>query len=277
VKWHIALGTLGIVLLVGLLTLVAIGEQDRMSSFTRSYNSRLVEVGAALFENNCRSCHGPQGKGIEGVAPSINVADLFSGQRLAAIGQTGSLEDYLAGVIAAGRPIPSEGSNYPQRMPAWGQRFGGPLREDQVESLVIFIMNWEERALAEGEPPPLPPDEVVGIDITVRLPEGDVEAGEALSAGALGCAGCHELAAVGPSWAPSGDDPGIGERAEVRFSQSDYTGMATSAEEYLIEATVLPNVYLVDGYVLDVMPVNYGQRLSAQDLADLVAYMLSLR
>ncbi len=256
---------------------VGIGEQDRMSSFTRSYNSRQVEVGAALFENNCRSCHGPQGKGIEGVAPSINAADLFNGQRLAAIGHTGGVEDYIAGVIAAGRPIPSEGTRYPQRMPAWGQRFGGPLREDQVDSLVTFIMNWEERALAESEPAPLPSGEVVGTDIAVSLPVGDADAGKALSAGTLGCSGCHELAAVGPLWAPSGDDPGIGERAELRYSQTAYTGTATSAEEYLIEATVLPNVHLVEGYESNVMPDDYGRRLSVQDLADLVAYMLSLR
>lgn len=276
-KWHIVIGSLGVVILFGLLVYVGTGEQERMVSFTRSYQSRQIEVGAALYENNCRPCHGPQGKGIEGVAPSINTADLYSGQRLEAIGFSGTVEDYVAGVIAAGRPVPSEGTSYPQRMPTWGQRFGGPLRDDQVNSLVIFIMNWQDRALAEGGPPAIPPGEVVGTDITIQLPTGDPQTGRTLSAGSLGCAGCHELAAVGPAWAPSGDAAGIGERADTRFTQESYTGQATSAEQYLIEAVVLPNAYVVDGYEANVMPANYGQRLTVQELADLVAYMLSLR
>lgn len=276
-KWHIAIGSLGVVILVGILAYVGVGEQERMASFTRSYQSRQIEAGAALYETNCRSCHGPQGKGIEGVAPSINTAELYNGQRLEAIGFSGTVEDYVAGVITAGRPVPSQGTSYPQRMPTWGQRFGGPLRDDQVESLVTFIMNWQDRALAEGGPAALPPGEVVGTDISIQLPAGDPQAGQALSAGSLGCAGCHELAAVGPPWAPAGEVAGIGERADTRFTQEGYPGQATSAEQYLIESVVLPNVYIVAGYEANVMPANYGQRLTAQQLADLVAYMLSLR
>jgi hypothetical protein len=69
----------------------------------------------------------------------------------------------------------------------------------------------------------------------------------------------------------------MGERGESRLEQEEYSGNATSAEEYLIESVVLPNVFLVDGYQENVMPANYGERLTAQDLADLLAYMLSFR
>lgn len=57
-KWHVALGIVAIVAVVGVLVFVAVTEQDRMASFTRSYHSRQVEVGALIFENNCRTCHG---------------------------------------------------------------------------------------------------------------------------------------------------------------------------------------------------------------------------
>ena len=134
-KWRILLGTLAIVAVAGLLGMIALRERDRMAGFTQAYHARQIEVGAALFENNCRTCHGPQGKGIDGVAPAINATDLFNGQRLAAIGYIGTVEDYVRGVVAAGRPIPSAGTNYPNRMPTWSQRYGGPLREDQVDSL----------------------------------------------------------------------------------------------------------------------------------------------
>lgn len=275
-KWHIALGSVFIVIAIGLLGYVALGEQERMETFTRSYHSRQIEKGASLFENNCRSCHGPQGGGIPGVAPALNTAEIFSGARLEAVGFSGTVEDYLSGVIAAGRPVPSEGTNYPQRMPTWSQEFGGPLREDQIEALVAFIMNWEDRALAGGEAPPAPASGFVGEDITVELPAGDPEAGRQLSSGALGCAGCHELSNVGPPWAGDGG-PGVGARAETRIEQGDYTGQASTAEEYLIESVVLPEAYIVEGYESGIMPPGYGGRITAQELADLVAYMLSLR
>lgn len=275
-RWHIALGSVCIVIAIGLLGYVALGEQERMQSFTRSYNSRQIEKGAGLFENNCRTCHGPQGGGIPGVAPAVNTADLFTGARLEAAGFSGTVEDYLSGVIAAGRPVPSEGTNYPQRMPTWSQEFGGPLRDDQVEALVVFIMNWEDRALAGGGAAPVPSSGFVGEDITIDLPPGDPEAGRQVSSGALGCAGCHELSNVGPAWAGDGE-PGIGAKAESTIDQEGYTGQASTAEEYLVESVVRPEAYVVDGYELGIMPSGYGSRITAKELADLVAYMLSLR
>lgn len=275
-KWHIAIGTISLVVLVGLLVIVAVGEQERMQSFTVAYESRQIEAGAAVFENNCRSCHGPQGGGIEGVAPALNDLALFDGTRMENIGFTGTVEDYIGSVIAAGRPIPSEGTNYPQRMPTWSQEFGGPLADHQIEALVTFIMNWEDRAMAGGEEPAVT-GETAGVDITVNLPDGDAASGEDLANGALGCAGCHLLSATGPAWLPDGDQPGIGQRAASRIEEGGYNGTASTAGEYLFESTVLPNAYIVDGYQSNIMPDNYGDRLSPQDMADLIAYMISLQ
>lgn len=275
-KWHIAIGTISLVVIVGLLAIVAVGEQERMQSFTVAYDSRRIEAGAALFENNCRSCHGPQGGGIEGVAPALNTLDLFDGSRMAAIGFTGTVEDYIGSVIAAGRPIPSEGTSYPQRMPTWSQEFGGPLADHQIDALVTFIMNWEDRALAGDEGPVVVGDRV-GTDITVNLPEGDPANGEALANGILGCAGCHILSATGPAWLPAGSEPGIGQRAATRFNEDGYTGTATTAEQYLFESVVLPNIFIEEGYDPNIMPNNFGNRLSPQDMADLIAYMISLQ
>ena len=277
-KWQIALGTLSVVAMVIVLAIVAVGEPRRMADFTTSYQARQIETGALIFENSCRPCHGPQGEGIEGVAPAINAADLFNGSRLRAIGFAGTVQDYVRATISSGRPVPSAGTNYPQRMPTWSQRFGGPLRDDQVDSLVAYVMNWEERALQGGPqvtPPPL--GEVVGTDITVPLPAGNPDQGKALSEGNLGCVGCHILAATGPAWLPSGDTPGIGDRAATHLGQADYTGQATTPEQYLLESIVSPNAYVVEGFGPDLMPANYGQRLTSQDAADLVAYLLSIR
>ncbi len=137
-------------------------------------------------------------------------------------------------------------------------------------------MNWEDRALAGDEGPVVAGDSV-GTDITVNLPEGDPANGEALANGTLGCAGCHILSATGPAWMPDGSQAGIGLRAASRLEESDYSGTAATAEEYLFESTVLTNIFVVEGYEPNLMPNNYGDRLSPQDMADLIAYMLSLQ
>jgi mono/diheme cytochrome c family protein len=278
-KWHIALGTLAMAAVATLLVLIAAREPARMESFTRSFESRRVEDGALIFENNCRTCHGPQGEGIPGVAPAINSPELFNGERLSAIGFSGTVQDYLRGVIAAGRPIPSEGANYPQRMPTWGQEFGGPLRKDQVDSLVSFIMNWEDRALAASPASGVVAEggEMVGTEITIGLPPGDAEEGRTLAASAqAGCSACHELAEVGPGWKGSGSMPGIGTRAGQRITALDYTGTAANPTEYLLESIVNSSAYVVEGYPDSLMPQDYGQRLTKQQAADLIAYMLTL-
>lgn len=276
-KWHIALGIVSLVAVIAVLSFVAVTEQDRMESFTRSYQSRQVEFGALLYENNCRSCHGPQGTGIEAVAPSINAADMFNGERLRSFDFSGTVEDYLRGVISAGRPIPSLGSTYPQRMPTWAEENGGPMRLDEIEALVLFIMNWEGVALTGDGPVSPPSGDFVGSDINVSLPSGDADRGKALSDGALGCSSCHVLTTVGPAWMPEGSTPGVGDRAADRIGQDDYAGTATTPEQYMIESVVLTDNYVVEGYQPGIMPGNYSERITMQDMADLLAYMLSIR
>jgi cytochrome c len=277
-KWQIALGALSVVATIIVLAIVGVGEPRRMAEFTTSFDARQIETGALIFENNCRPCHGPQGKGIEGVAPAINAADLFNGDRLKKIGFAGTVQDYVRATISSGRPVPSEGTNYPQRMPTWSQDFGGPLRDDQINSLVAYVMNWQDRALQEAAgPTPTPMANAMGTDMTVPLPPGDAGRGKTLTEGPLGCVGCHILSATGPAWMPSGDTPGIGARAETRFTESDYTGHATSAEQYLLESIVTPNAFVVSGFEPNIMPENYGERLTVQDAADIIAYLQSIR
>jgi hypothetical protein len=76
---------------------------------------------------------------------------------------------------------------------------------------------------------------------------------------------------------PSAEQPGIGQRATARFTQSDYTGKATSAEQYLLESIVNPAAYHVPGFDTVQMPATYSQTMTAQDAADLIAYLLTLK
>lgn len=273
-KWYGAVGTFAIVATVAALAFLTINEPARMEDFNQAFIARQIEQGAMIFANNCASCHGPQGRGIEGVAPALNTASLFNGERLEDIGFAGTVEDFVHATVSAGRPVPSVGTNYPQRMPTWSEEFGGPLRTDEVDNVVAFVMNWEERALEEGVDTGGPVENPVGTDITVELPEGDAAAGETLAQN-LGCTGCHILSQVGPPWQGEGDLAGIGTRAASRIGQDNYLGNASTAQQYLIESIVLTNAHVVDGYEAGLMPSNYGERLNAQDMADLIAYLLT--
>ena len=142
--------------------------------------------------------------------------------------------------------------------------------------IAAFVMNWEETA-TEVAVPELPTGPTVGTDITKELPEGDPIAGEALTV-SLGCTACHTVAVegIGPYWPPTPNEPGIGERADTRISQPDYTGIAEDGTQYLFESIVLPADFLVDGYD-NLMPNNYSSTLTDQDMADLIAYLLTIK
>jgi hypothetical protein len=45
---------------------------------------------------------------------------------------------------------------------------------------------------------------------------------------------------------------------------------------YLYTSITNPNAYIVEGYQPNVMIQTYGQTLSDQDLADILAYLLTL-
>lgn len=290
--WRVIVGTLSLMVTMIVLGFIAVTEQDRMAGFTRAYESRRVEVGAAIFENNCSRCHGPDGKGT-GMAPALNAADLLSpdSPRLKEIGWAGTTDDYIRGVISSGRPRASAfyaNNSFPERMPTWSAEFGGPLRKDQVDALVAFIMNWAPD-YANATPEAVPTVVPVGTDITVALPAGDAANGEKLVK-SVGCAACHiDLAGTGapltgPAWLPTADPngKGIGARAEERYTETGYAGKATSAEQYLFESIVDPNAHIVEGdYKLpdgtSKMPKIYSTQLDQQMVADIIAYLLTLK
>lgn len=99
------------------------------------------------------------------------------------------------------------------------------------------------------------------------LPAGNAAAGAALFNGQAACSACHALEPdkrlVGPSLA------GVAARAAT-------VRPGTTAEAYLLESIVNPDAHVVAGYDAGLMPANFGARLSPQELADLVAYLLTL-
>lgn len=144
-----------------------------------------------------------------------------------------------------------------------------------------------------GSPtPPLipagPATDPAGTDVAIELPEGDPVRG-GLIAQARGCTACHITGApnIGPAWEsaknPDGlNSPGI---AASRVAADDYNGVAKTPEEYIFESIVSPNVDIVPpttgaNWVIagpSTMLTEYGTLLSKQDLADIIAYLKTVK
>jgi cytochrome c2 len=259
----------------------------RMQVEQRAILGGSTEQGALLFLSNCSICHGRNGEGVPGKGPTLN-PDLFT-KHFPQIKSTlggfgGTVKDFVRLTVAAGRPIESawalEQGGFPQRMPTWGQAYGGPLTSQQVEDIVNFVVGWQADAGAAQ----VIQFDAAGSDITIELPAGDAARGEQLFAQkakqASGtnapCTACHSLVSgevkTGPSLA------GIADRAGTRES-------GKSAEQYIRESIQQPNAFIVSDDPAhnykgasgkSLMPDGLGNLMSKQDLADLIAYLLTL-
>lgn len=87
----------------------------------------------------------------------------------------------------------------------------------------------------------------------------------ALGGALLGCGGCHENEAAAPltagAWTRIND---------IRLSSPELKGYGH--RQYLIESIVQPQAYIVPDYA-PTMPDIYSRQLTAQQLADLIAYL----
>ena len=206
--------------------------------------------------------------------------------------------------MISGRPV---SSNYwPEAMAAWSQTAGGPLRNDQLVDLANYVVNWgagrnwsledllrvqqfaKEPVEGGGLTVEVPiAAEIINIefvDVSSRREDidsavafalseiaelaGDPNNGQALYNGTLACSACHNLETVAPP-------------TEGTFTRVSNTRLAEPAlagydeVHYIVESILAPNAYVVAGYPANNMPQNFGERLDAQLLADLVAYVSS--
>lgn len=113
-----------------------LNEASRQADAREQRTEEVAERGARLFVNNCRTCHGLEGEG--GVGPPLDIPafrildkDNPYGVEATAQGEADSVRKFLHETIACGRTGTF--------MPIWGQEFGGPLSETQINQLVTMI------------------------------------------------------------------------------------------------------------------------------------------
>lgn len=213
---------------------------------------QLVALGKETF-GQCAGCHGAQ----DGAGPALT----GMGARAATRVEGMSAEDYLhEAIVDPGAHVVEGFSNI---MPG---DYGESLSEQEIQGLIAYILTQAGDAdeMAAEEPTEAPTAEVESTEES-QGDESAAAAGDAANGEALfvqSCASCHQAeASVGPALT------GMGERAATRVE-----GM--SAEEYLHEAIVDPGAHIVEGFS-NIMPPVYGEQFDEQQLADLVAYLLS--
>jgi mono/diheme cytochrome c family protein len=216
--------------------------------------------------------------------------------RLLQIGWAGDLRSYLKTTLIHGRPGSADVWNG-QAMVAWSQTAGGPLRNDEIDDMVNYILNWdkgdawtledlnavEQFAKLHGSAAPAITVETAGTDVAMIMEKiaaletpPDPVRGEAIYTGAqpseagrrLGCSGCH----LGGAQAPATEETWVN-AVNVRINLPQYAGF--TPEQYLITSIVLPNDYVVPPYASGVMQQNFGEQMTVKDIADVLAYLQS--
>ena len=313
----ILIGTVAFMLTMMLLGFYTLLEQSRLARFTGAYDGRLTEKGADLFANNCATCHGKDGKAQQCFDPAgkeiscqglpLNNYGLVCGaksQRMESLGWGGSKEAFIRQTIAGGR---SGGV-----MPTWSQDYGGPLQRAQIDALTKFVLNYGDEELCSVQPfvfpwpatlAELPTIVTTSIKLepgqqfdTAVLPAkvpGDPVRGEELYRKVYNCTSCH-LDPTNSAASAGGTGPWHGKysaTAQQRVGQvgKDESGADVTyntPEDYSYRSILYPGEYLVTK--VEATGEKYPNAMPAyskdakfnenpQDIADLVAYLLSLK
>lgn len=160
------------------------------------------------------------------------------------------------------------------------------LADDEIRQLIAFL-TWISRIDTGGWPPrPLLVSGTFPGANTVRagqkaVSNDPVALGEALfRQSPPACSGCHSTAEgvqlVGPSLA------GIATRAAERMKDPAYRGQAKTPEEYVRESILSPSLFVVPGATFSAggrsfMPDNFDRALQANQIDQLVAYLMTLK
>ena len=294
------LAMLSVCTIVGISDIGALGNRDI------NFKARSVESGAKLYELQCARCHGLDGKGVDGQGPTLShisfvgeakevivannvleVKEVTKSERLKQLGWTGSLVNYIKGVVAAGIPVRSS-NVWEVNHPTFAQAYGGNLREDEVNNVSSYVANWSLSPVKDDKDvimPPVPGAGGVAKATAVPL-SADQEKGKKLVV-SLGCNACHAIKGVmagqvGPNLTKIYAD------SEDIIKSDDYAKnlkgqpAVKTAEEYIIQSIHYPNAYIypkcpTGACAAGVMPQTYAQSIKEDDFKALVAYLSTLK
>lgn len=237
-------------------------ESKGLQSRADKWEGEKIEIGAALYGLHCKSCHGMRGEGVGQLGPSLSDKQFFE-NRLGEVGYQSTLRNYILATTEQGRMMGTRpyyaGNGSSMVMPPWHQKFGGPLRSDELESIATYILNWEATArglveLAELELP--------------KISSGDprtIERGQKVFM--AHCNRCHGMTQTGDSQTLGPDLSDISSTAGSRREGLD-------GEGYIRESVLVPAKLIVEGFEVAASTNSCGGVLTETELAALAAYLL---
>jgi putative heme-binding domain-containing protein len=214
------------------ITLVGLALSAAALSAQHSYTRAEVENGARLFQASCATCHGPKGDAVRGVA-------LLGGQFKRAASDAQLVKIILEGIPGTSMPP----NNY---------------SELEAGMIVAYL-----RGIAAGE--------------NVAAATGDVVRGKSLFDGKGKCATCHSATS---RTAPSLSDVGV-LRRPLEIEQSILDPSAELHADYRFVRAVTKSGTVVTGRLLNqstfsVQILDSAQKLRAFDKADLREFVVNL-
>jgi cytochrome c oxidase cbb3-type subunit III len=225
------------------------------------YGADQIQAGYRLYTGQCQLCHGANGDGIAGVNLSLQQF------------HTVVSDDDIRNIITTGNP---------QGMPP------SVFKPEELDELVAFVRSGLDQSGA-----------------SFRL--GDASRGRAIYVGKGGCTACHRVAGVGPRTAPALSDIGYIRRPGQiltsltdpakatmpinrpvtivtkdgrtihgrRFNEDTFTVQLIDTDENMLSIEK-SNIRHYDVSMISDMP-SYKDKLSGDELADLLAYLVSLK
>jgi putative heme-binding domain-containing protein len=248
-----------------LLALVRLSRSGGAQTFTQDhpgqYTQADIATGYGVYQTQCAHCHGPSGDQVSGI-------DLRR-----RIFKRSSTDEDLARVITAG--VPGTG------MPPVA------LRAPELTGVVAYIR--------------------AGFDQTMDVTVGDATRGRTIFDGKGECGSCHRVRGRGPRSAPDLSDIGLARTPAAlrrtlvdpssamipinrpvrivtrdgrtirgrRLNEDTYTVQVLDVDEKLLSLAKSDiRTFVVD--TTSPMP-SYGTKLTADEIADVLAYLLTLR
>jgi len=179
-KYHV------LTILTLILTVVLLGtcvrEPFRIKAAEANQREMYVLKGARIYAEQCVQCHGPRGEGSVGMP--LNRAELQADHRTAGGKAT---YDKIYAAADQGRPGFTDHPLWAKAqdgkwisytaMAAWGRAAGGPLDEEALKAVTLFVMKpardqWS--LIGDIDLAPLPPPEYA-VDETGKLPLPDAQ------------------------------------------------------------------------------------------------------
>lgn len=275
-----AIASTGVAALIFLVLTVDTHRQFPALTNTDQLTEEVIRGQNVWHANNCINCHTILGEGAY-YAPDLTKITQLRGT------------PYLTAFMKDPSQFYDE-QRHRRLMP-------NPNLSDQEISDVIAFMDWVANVDNQGWPPRpilVSGGSIPGTDLTVAqqaergddLPPGatpvradndPIALGEAVFRSAMpACAACHSMAPgvnlAGPTLA------GMLSRAQETIESPDYTGSATTPEDFIRESITDPSAYLYPGAMysaggVSFMPTNYGDDLTPEELDNLVAYLASFK